>query len=751
MKNHTYLTLLFSLFFMGSSSAIMERGDYPWTTTLRSFYDQEMTKELGDVRWLLNLGPTGIRARIYPDKPDELVVKYVFQDARSPAKGLINIGDIIIGANGKKFKTSHRFGRNLSGGGGWDGPMLELAGHLEDSQGKDGKLELIIHPGGSKTTQETVALQLRPVGRFAPTFPYNCERSSMMLEELCDFMVMDYESSNWKKANAFYGGPHGHAHQLLALMGSGIPKYDRLVKENMSKYHGKRYDPAGGGFAMWGWGFDAIVMGEYYLLTQDRKLKPAMESLALAMPQGCHNGDGIYTHRSQINLRVTGRKPYASIAAISGLQMVGMSLFREAELPFDERLYSNIHQHYLNSTSPEAVNIAYAFGNADRLNNADISHRHAIIQLVDHKQGLSGRGPGYICPTGMDGIGEYEVVWPTKADPRWKPLDWLEKEAGTNILTEHKGDGLRRVDRNSPRYKVAPEPTKAYKTSKTGTHLAPVGMGAVAHLIGSQPESWQHLGNHAANTCVIGPGNGFDGHAASNLHGFWSVVGAARSDQPKKLREYFDYMKTFLILSETHNGGLILQPWGRDRPNCNSDISYGPRTLPTATGAILLGLGKQKLRITGSGLASKTVATSPTKKQGFGRTARILPEKYFPLLDKALLNALGELSLNGDLKALPMTITKVETKVLLTKVESDTTLIFESTTNKKQTSILYKELALEDQALLSRLVARIRPASKDAQAYAGVFMERTGDTKTADQYFQKSGTELRQQIEGLFE
>ena len=162
-------------------------------------------------------------------------------------------------------------------------------------------------------------------------------------------------------------------------------------------------------------------------------------------------------------------------------------------------------------------------------------------------------------------------------------------------------------------------------------------------------------------------------------------------------------------------------------------------------------LGKQKLRITGSGLDSKSVTTPPARKQGFGRTARVLPKKYFPLLDKALLNALGELSLNGDLKALPMTITKVETKVLLTKVESDTTLIFESTTDKKQTSILYKELALEDQALLSRLVARIRPNDKEAQAYAGVFMERTGDTKTADQYFQKSGTELHQQIEGLFE
>mgnify|MGYP005844263451 CR=1 FL=1 len=742
-----------ALVYAGTSfvSAIMERGDYPWGTELRSFYDQEMVEELGKVRWLLNLGPTGIRARIYPDRPDELVVKYVFQDKQSPARGLIQAGDIIIGANGKKFKTAHRFGRNLRGGGGWDGPMLELAGHLEDSQGGDGKLELLVYRAGSRTRQETVTLQLRPVGRFAPTFPYQCERSDKMLEELCDFMVMDYEGSNWKKANVFYGGPHGHAHQLLALMASGNPKYDRLIKDCISRYYRKKYDPAGGGFAMWTWGYDAIVMGEYYLLTQDRKLESAMESLARAMPQGCHNGDGIYTHRSQINLRVTGRKPYASIAAISGLQMVGMSLFREAEMPYDERLYNNIHQHYLNSTSSSAVNIAYAFGNADRLNDADLSRRHAIIKLADPSKGLSGRGPGYVCPTGMDGIGAYEIVWPTKADPRWKPTDWIEKEAATNILTEHKGDGIRRVDRNNPRYKVATEPSKPYKTTGTGTHLAPVGMGAVAHLIGEQPESWTYLGEHAANTCAIGKGNGFDGHAASNMHGFWSVLGAARSNQPEKLREYFDYMKTFLILSETHNGGLILQPWGRDRPNCNSDVSYGPRTLPTATGAILLALGKKKLRITGAGSALKESSASNRNKPTFGQVARKLPEKYFPLLDTALLNNLGELHLNEDLKELPMSISKLEGKVYLTKVNSDASLVFEGTKDGAKSTIAYRDLALEDQALLSRLVARLRSRDEEAQAYAGVFMERLGETKVADVYYQKLGIKLRRQIEGLFE
>lgn len=747
MFTRTLSSLLLLFFTSLLSPAIMERGDYPWKTGLRSFYDQEMAKTLGDAYWYLNLGPTGIRARIYPEKPDELAVMYVFQDSKSPSKGLVEIGDVIVGANGRQFKTSHRFGRNLPGGGGWDGPMLELAGHLEDSQGKDGKLELMVRPGGSRSTLETVTLQLRPVGRFAPTFPYQCKRSDQMLTELCDFMVMDYKSDNWKKANTFHGAAHGHAHQLLALMASGDKKYSRIIKENIARYYSKRYDPAGGGFQMWNWGFDSIVMGEYYLQTGDRKLEDAMESLAKAMPEGCHNGDGIYTHRSQINIRLLGRKPYASIAAISGLQMIGMSLFKEANLPYDERLYQNIHQHYLNSTSPEAVNIAYAFGNADKLNDADLSARHAIIKLADPKKGLSGRGPGYVCPTGMAGIGEYELVWPTKADPRWKPTDWIEKEADTNILTEHKGEGIRRVDRNCPKYKVAEEPTKSYKTTRTGSHLAPVGMGAVAHLIGPQEESWKYLGTHAANTCVLGPGNAFDGHAASNLHGFWSVVGAARSDQPKKLRQYFDYMKTFLILSETHNGGLILQPWGRDRPNCNSDVSYGPRTLPTATGAILLSLAKKQLRITGAGTGGSEKSASAKS----GRVARKLSERYIPMLDTALLNALGELNRAGELKTVPLTLSKASSKVLLANVASDGTLTFQAKQGSKQASFKYQDLTTTDHAFLACLVARFRPTNPEAQVYAGIFMERTGDTEAADTYYAKADPELVGQISKLFE
>jgi len=642
---------------MPHAAAIFEKEGYPWNVDLRSFYDEELKQALPDGNWLLNLGPTGIRARIYPERPNLLVVKYVFQDALSPAKGKVAIDDVIAGANGKKFTTAHRFGRNLRGGGGWDGPMMELAGHIEDSQGSpDGILQLILWPKGNAGQEKTVSIPLRKVGRFAPTFPYDCPRSKRMLEELCDFLVADYMSANWKKPMSFGGMSYGRAHSMLALMASGNPKYEPVIMREMSGYAGRRFDPEGGGFQTWVWGFDGIVLGEYYLLTKDARVVPAMQSLAEVMPQGCQAGNGIYTHRSYPTIIRSGAKPYAAIAAISGLNMIAMSLFKKAGLPYDEDLYQNIHQHYLNSTSPTSVDIAYAFKNADHLNPPAIQSTHAVIKVKDPSKGLSGRGPGYICPTGMKGIGDFEIVWPTRDDPRWKPTEWVAAEAATNSVTELSEPGLRQVNRHHPQYRGMPEPSGPFRTSKSGGHLAPVGMGALAHLIGNEDQpTWQFLGRHAANTCALGPGNAFDGHAASNLHAFWSILGASRSDNPAMLQSYFAAMKTFLILSETHNGGLILQPWGRDRANCNSDVGYGPRTLTTATGAILLALGERRLQITGADLArpstgsvaakgsrAKPVRTKPTpaeKTPGDTASAATEPEEAPPSVPPAVADA----------------------------------------------------------------------------------------------------------------
>jgi len=762
MKRSLSLAALVAVLLSQSAQAIMERGDWPWKTKLRSWYDKEMKgclKGFDEIPWLLNLGPTGIRARIYSDKPTQLVVKYVFKDEKSPARGKIKPEDVIVGANGRMFTTSHIFGRTgRARNAGWGGPMMELAHHIEDSQGEDGKLRLVVWPGGSKSKQKVVEIQLRPVGRFSPTFPYDCPRSERLLEELCDFIVMDYKSGNWKKPNSFYGAAHGQTHQLLALMASGIPKYWPIVKRTVSDLASRRFDPAGGGFQTWSWGFNGIVLGEYYLLTKDKSVIPAMENIAETMPLGSMFGNGIYTHRSELNLRLTGRKPYASMAAISGLMMIAMDLFEMSGVQYSYDLYDNIHGHYLNSATPSSESIAYCFAGPEKFNPPEIGPRHAIIKVKNPREGLSGKGPGYQCPTGMKGITSYEVFWPTKKDPRWKPLDWLEKERATNIVTELKdgagdaGKGIRRVDRNNPRFKKwAPEPTRPYNTTKGGGHIAPVGMGALAHLIAHKDDkTFRYMAMHCANTCALSPGAIFDGHAASNLHAFWGILGAARSDRPKQLREFFDYVKTFLVLCETHNGGMIMQPWGRDRPGCNTDVAFGPRVLTTATAAILLSLPKKRLQITGAGttggagVASSARRTRPKKTVAKSEPRTFTPpKKVVREIDAATIaryDALlveritAGLEAGGEPRFL---LGSLNCEVRIVAVEGEGILGVETIDPPMKFSVMWEKLTLEAKKAVA--LGLLKEGDESGHALVAFYALASGDKETAKTHLEKAG------------
>ena len=69
--------------------AIMERDGYPWNVKLNidNKYEQELNKKYPNGGFFINLGPTGIRAQIVTDKPNQFLVKYVFEDSLSPARG----------------------------------------------------------------------------------------------------------------------------------------------------------------------------------------------------------------------------------------------------------------------------------------------------------------------------------------------------------------------------------------------------------------------------------------------------------------------------------------------------------------------------------------------------------------------------------------------------------------------------------------------------------------------------------------
>jgi hypothetical protein len=226
MKRYIFASVIVTLIISPLVMAIHQGGTedgrlLPYGQQMTHPLDAPVNKALPKGAFMMNLGPTGIRADIRPDYAKAFKVKFVFQDSHSPAKGLIKPGDMIIGTDGKEFKEAHRFHRK-QGGRGWPGPPFELAHAIEAAQGSDGKLTLTVLKGGKKGKKEKVTLQLKAVGKFSSTWPYNCPRSDQLLKDLLDFMLDEGNISKMRR--------HHYIQALLAVWASGDKRAIPLVK-----------------------------------------------------------------------------------------------------------------------------------------------------------------------------------------------------------------------------------------------------------------------------------------------------------------------------------------------------------------------------------------------------------------------------------------------------------------------------------------------------------------------------------------
>ncbi|MBI3857196.1 MAG: hypothetical protein HY293_16035, partial [Planctomycetes bacterium] len=137
----------------------------------------------------------------------------------------------------------------------------------------------------------------------------------------------------------------------------------------------------------------------------------------------------------------------------------------------------------------------------------------------------------------------------------------------------------------------------AWKKSKDGdNYVGRAGASLVAHKL--SPE-------FPASAEVLDLNRGYlkraykslpDGHADSNLGILWGLMGAAASEDESALRSVLDYHKAWFNMMRCHDGSFVLLP-GRDY----ADEGYymASRYHPTATMALVLGLGFPKLQIQG--------------------------------------------------------------------------------------------------------------------------------------------------------
>ena len=219
-----------------------------------------------------NLGATGLRGWIYT-RPDsymdsehgrttthsrQILVTHV--GIKSPADGVMQVDDVILGVGGKLFDDDAR-------------KCIAVAIQEAEKEANGGILRLIRWRDG-KT--EEVKLKLRVMGTYANTAPYNCLKSKRIFDEACKALEKEPLDESWS------GAVSG-----LALMASGNADYLPRVREFAKKMASKTVNlEKQQGMVTWDWGYKNLFLCEYYLLTGDQAVFPAIRDYTIALAKG---------------------------------------------------------------------------------------------------------------------------------------------------------------------------------------------------------------------------------------------------------------------------------------------------------------------------------------------------------------------------------------------------------------------------------------------------------------------------------
>lgn len=337
--------------------------------------------------FLVNMGPTGARGIL---KERSFVVKHIF--SKSPAKGVLEIDDEVTGANGKRF-SAHTFGGRDNG---IEGPIQDLGLAIEDSEGEDGILKLMVKRAGQSIE---VDVQLEVLGRFADTFPVDCEKTKILSERANDYLIDNFGGVS----------SQGRCVAILALLSSDDSSAVKAGKRMVLEWN-KPYDEG-----TWSWhlGFQGIALAEYYLLTGDRKVLKTLEKTLELLDQAQWKTPIHHWKSEQIkNIDQSiidkhqalyeggfGHAPYSVIVARGGggygpmqwptcLALMTWQLSKQCGLEVDQEAVERSFK-FLDHGTTDAGKIAY--GGEFTLNNGPIdwkSWKANTRNGASHKSGL---------------------------------------------------------------------------------------------------------------------------------------------------------------------------------------------------------------------------------------------------------------------------------------------------------------------------------------------------------------------------
>jgi len=228
---------------------------------LPDFTKGDPIPEGADHDW--NLGATGARGWMFCDQmvtTDARQIRITKVEKRSPADGVLELGDVILGVSGKPFSHDPRteFGKALT---------------VAESEAGGGNLSLLRWRDGK---QETVVVKLPVMGSYSATAPYACKKSALILEQGCEALAKRIDKPGYTQ------NPITRSLNALALLASGERKFLRLVKKEAEWAS----DYSADSMQTWYYGYVIMLLAEYQMASGDDSFMPGLKRLALEAANG---------------------------------------------------------------------------------------------------------------------------------------------------------------------------------------------------------------------------------------------------------------------------------------------------------------------------------------------------------------------------------------------------------------------------------------------------------------------------------
>ena len=274
--------------------------------------NHDLTKEIDfERKGTYHLGPTGAHGWMYvskqkTDEARQILITEV--EAGSPADGIIQQGDVIIGVGGRGFDADARklFGLAID-----EAEKKENKGILtltrwrpiKDAQLRKGKVQ-------------QVQIKLGVYESFSDTAPYNCLRSGQLMEASLKRIMADAAKKRFGRIDE----------GLLALMAVGRDEHMRIVKDHLHQVSWAKPDYKisleNGGLVCWSYGMHGLIMTEYYLATGDDYVLPAIKEHAVKIAMGQSDG-GLWGHGFAWKVNNDGNL-HGSLRGYGALNLAGL-------------------------------------------------------------------------------------------------------------------------------------------------------------------------------------------------------------------------------------------------------------------------------------------------------------------------------------------------------------------------------------------------------------------------------------------